>query len=301
MPPPLLKPLDLRIGELAARQHGLVRRGDLGRLGVTREQRRHRLACGRLHELHPGVYAVGHPAVSRRAAFLAAVWWCGDGAALSHASAAAFRGWLREDDQAPPTVHVTTTRARRSRPGVVVHRTRHLPLRDVQRWGLLWVTDDPRTVVDLADDATFTELRSTADRLPELPVAAIARCAADLPGRRGAGRVQELISSEDACTRSALERRSVRYLAHHDVPQPDGRNVLVHGIRVDCWYAGPRLVLELDSRAHHARRSEMEADRRRDRALARHGIRTLRLMWHDLDPLDGLAAADIRLHLTRGA
>ena len=45
----------------------------------------------------------------------------------------------------------------------------------------------------------------------------------------------------------------------------------------------------------------MEADRRRDRALARHGIRTLRLMWHDLDPLDGLAAADICLHLTRGA
>lgn len=45
----------------------------------------------------PGVYALGHRALSRRAEFLAAVWWCGPSSALSHASAAAFKRWIKED------------------------------------------------------------------------------------------------------------------------------------------------------------------------------------------------------------
>ncbi len=64
-------------------------------------------------------------------------------------------------------------------------------------------------------------------------------------------------------------------------------------IPVDCWYAAAKLVVELDSRAHHTRSAELEADRLRDRALKRHGIDTLRLVWRDLDPGDPLAAQDV--------
>lgn len=67
----------------------------------------------------------------------------------------------------------------------------------------------------------------------------------------------------------------------------------VHGVRVDCWYPDALLVLELDSRAHHTRKREVEQDRLRDRALLRHHITTMRFVWHDLDPADGLAAQDI--------
>lgn len=297
MTPRLIKPLDLALAELAGRQLGVVRRSDLVALGMTREQLRHRVASERLHVLQPGVYAVGHVAITRRAQFLAAVWWVGADAALSHESAAAFRGWIREDDEHPPAIHVSTTRNVRSRPGVVVHRTRHLDRRDVLRWGPLWVTDDARTLVDLADHLCYGELRRVADQLPSLPAQRLAATAARLPGRAGAGRTLRLIRSEDAHTRSAMERRFVRYCNAHGVPHPDGRNVRVHGIPVDCWYAGPRLVVELDSRAHHARRAEMEADRLRDRALKRHGVDTLRLVWHDLDAGDPLAALDIRQRL----
>lgn len=85
----------------------------------------------------------------------------------------------------------------------------------------------------------------------------------------------------------------MRYCTHYAVPHPDGRNVRVHGFRVDCSYARSGFVVELDSRAHHTRRKEMAADRRRDRALKRHGIDVLRLVWEDLDPADPLAAEDV--------
>ena len=45
----------------------------------------------------------------------------------------------------------------------------------------------------------------------------------------------------------------------------------------------------------------MAADRRRDRALKRHGIDVLRLVWEDLDPADALAAEDVLQRLSRGA
>lgn len=138
-----------------------------------------------------------------------------------------------------------------------------------------------------------------ADQLPALPAARIAAAAARLPGRTGAARVQRLVVSEDAHTRSELERRFVAYCDAHAVPHPAERNHRVHGFRVDCWYPAAKLVVELDSRAHHSRRQEREADNHRDRALAARGIETLRLGWHDLDPADPRAARDLRGQLSR--
>jgi len=53
-----------------------------------------RVRCGRLHRLHRGVYAVGHEGVTLAGRFMAAVLACGDGAALSHVSAAAHWGFM---------------------------------------------------------------------------------------------------------------------------------------------------------------------------------------------------------------
>lgn len=283
---------------LAGRQLGLVRREQLLALGCHGRQIRRLVASGRLHQVLPGVYAVGHRALPRVAQFLATVWWAGEGAALSHESAAAFYGWITEDFRDWPPIHVSVRGdGVRSRRGVVVHRTRHLSHHDVVPYGLLVVTDRVRALVDCADHLSYPELRAVADELPSLPKAQLAAAAARLNGRVGTGRTLRLARSEDADTRSPMERRSVRYFAHHDVPEPDGRNVLVHGLRVDCWYAGPRLVLELDSRAHHTRRKEFEADRARDRLLKRHRIEILRFVWRDLELDDPLAAQDIKQQL----
>jgi hypothetical protein len=51
-----------------------------------------RIKAGRLHELYRGVYAVGHKRSSQEGRWLAAVFACGEGAVLSHRSAAALWG-----------------------------------------------------------------------------------------------------------------------------------------------------------------------------------------------------------------
>src|SRR4051794_21640510 len=80
--------LDRAIAALAARQHGVVERMQLLRIGLTRHEIGERIRAGRLHPLHRGVYAVGHRRLSRQGRYLAAVLACGDGAVLSHCAAA---------------------------------------------------------------------------------------------------------------------------------------------------------------------------------------------------------------------
>jgi hypothetical protein len=80
------------IAELAGRQHGVVCRRQLLAAGVTGRAIERRIEGGRLHRLHPGVYAVGHRVVSREGRWMAAVLAAGPGAGLSHRSAAALWG-----------------------------------------------------------------------------------------------------------------------------------------------------------------------------------------------------------------
>lgn len=59
------------------------------------------------------------------------------------------------------------------------------------------------------------------------------------------------------------------------------------------WRAA-RLVIELDSRAHHQRRREMAEDRRRDRRYRMAGWIPIRLMWEELEPDDPTVAREVR-------
>src|SRR6476469_5038748 len=83
---------DARVAELAGRQYGVVSRGQLEGLGVGRRGVEWRVGAGRLHRLHPGVYAVGHRAIQREGRWLAAVLASGADAVLSHHAAAALWG-----------------------------------------------------------------------------------------------------------------------------------------------------------------------------------------------------------------
>jgi hypothetical protein len=78
-----------RAWELAGRQHGVVTRGQLLALGFNAREIEHRVSRGRLHLVMRGVYAVGWPQLPPKRRWMAAVLACGDGAVLSHRSAAA--------------------------------------------------------------------------------------------------------------------------------------------------------------------------------------------------------------------
>jgi len=86
--------LDRAIVALAARQHGVVSLAQLLALGLSERAVHARIAAGRLHRIHQGVYAVGRPDVTIMGKWMAAVLACGDGALLSHQSAATLHGLL---------------------------------------------------------------------------------------------------------------------------------------------------------------------------------------------------------------
>jgi Transcriptional regulator, AbiEi antitoxin len=143
-------PFDARLAALAGRQHGLVTAAQLARAGLGYAAVSNRAGSGRLHRKYRGVYAVGQPRLSKEGEWMAAVLACGEGAALSHLSAAVhWRIWRRRvtgiDVLAPRNRHL---------PGVRVHKCRRLDPRDITTRGHIPVTTVARTLEDLTDVLT---------------------------------------------------------------------------------------------------------------------------------------------------
>ncbi|HSD79418.1 MAG TPA: type IV toxin-antitoxin system AbiEi family antitoxin domain-containing protein [Solirubrobacteraceae bacterium] len=298
--------VDAAIAALAGRQHGVVARAQLADLGLRRRAIGHRLDCGRLHPVHRGVYAVGHRALSRESAWMAAVLAGGPGAVLSHRSAAALWG-VR--DTSRTRAEVVVPRARRSRARLEFHLV-VLPPDEVTVWRGIPVTTPPRTLLDLAavvprrqlaravDEA---EVRRLTDRL------SLADLVARYPGRRGVGALRRLLDEGRVgltITRSELEERFLAFLAGAGLPRP-AVNVPLQlagaWVEADCVWHRARLVVELAGYAAHGTRSAFERDRARDRMLQAAGWRVVRITWRQLRDEPRAIAAELRVLLSRGA
>src|SRR6201999_1988643 len=111
--------LDMRrkVAPLAARQHGVVTARQLLALGLDDAAVWRDVEAGRLHRVHRGVYAVGHSRLTREGRWLAAVLRCGEGAALSHRSAAALWG-IRPTAAAGVDVTVSRDQGHGRKPGI---------------------------------------------------------------------------------------------------------------------------------------------------------------------------------------
>jgi very-short-patch-repair endonuclease len=272
---------DARVAAIAARQHGLVTLRQLEAAGLGRRGASRREKTGRLHRVHRGVYAVGHRPPSLHARWMAAVLACGDGAVLSHSSAAALWGLLRPID-GPVHVSVPTERARRSRRGIHVHRCPSLafprgkPL--MTHHDRIPVTTVQRTLDDLDG------------RLPSHLVRR-ARRQAELRGVR-------LDRVEGARTRSDLEDDFLALCRHHRLPRPQ-TNVRIGRWEVDFLWGERRLVAETDSFAYHRGSVAFEDDHARDLDLRGQGFGVLRFTGDQLEHEPDRVAADVRAALRR--
>jgi len=112
---------DAAVARIATEQHGVVTAKQLAEVGLGRMAISERARSGRLHRLHRGVYAVGHRAPSWHGRWTAAVLACGEGAVLSHHSAAALWELLKPIDG---SIHVSTpsTSGRAAHRGIHLHR-----------------------------------------------------------------------------------------------------------------------------------------------------------------------------------
>jgi len=82
---------DVLVARAAARAHGVLSTAELRACGLTAQAISYRVAIGRLHPIHRGVYAVGHASVTQDGIYLAAVNACGERAALGMRACAALQ------------------------------------------------------------------------------------------------------------------------------------------------------------------------------------------------------------------
>lgn len=284
------------LATLATRQHGVVSLHQLMTIGLPQQTVERWLSSGRLHELHRGVYSVGHRRVGQRGYWWAGVLAYGEGALLSHRSAAAVWGFGRQRR----VVEVTAPRGRQGvdrRTGVWIHRCRLYPEDRVVRDGLP-VTTVARTLFDLAEVDAEGQLRRAweeADRLRLLQLRAVEEVCERGYGRRALKPIRRLLAEARAATRtrSPLEDRFQDFIAAHRLPPPV-TNVAVLDHEVDALWPQARLVVELDSFEFHRHRAAFESDRARDADFLLAGYRTIRVTHRRLDREPDRLAVQIR-------
>ncbi len=272
------------IGELAARQWGVVARRQLTAAGLSERLIDGRAASGDLLRLHRGVYAVGHRRLRREGHWLAAVLAV-PGAVLSHRDAAGLHS-LRSTNHA--NVDVTTTGRAQTHKGIAVHPTRILDAHDTTTVSGIPVTSVARTLVDLAGTVPPDHLAKVlreAEHQRTLDTRAIEETLQRTRGRRGPGHaalrqaLAEHASLATTLTDSALEVSFQRLVRRHRLPKPE-TNVIIQDMRVDACWPHARLVVELDGYAHHSNRQAFQRDRERDVRLQLAGYRVMRFT-HD--------------------
>lgn len=277
---------DAQIARVASRQAGAISGAQLGAIGLGRGAVAHRVATGRLHRRHRGVYLVGHTAAAPLAEEFAALLACGPSAILSRHTAAGLWGF-RPPARAPVDVLVPGGDPRRH-PGIRIRSTaRPLPAADRGvRLGLP-VTAPARTLLDLAAVLDTRDLRWAIEeaRVRRLLRTADLRSVMERnPRRRGAARLRTALGiagSTASVTRSEAERRLADLLIAARLPQPEF-NVRVGRHEVDVLWRAANLVVEVDGYAFHSGREAFERDRRRDAELQVRGFQVTRLTWRQI-------------------
>ena len=261
---------------IAARQHGVATISQLRRDGLSEDAVLERVRTGRLHRVHRGVYAVGHPALSIEGRWMAAVLACGDTAALSHISAAAL--WrLLDPRNGPVHVSVPGDGGRRRRSGIRVHRLVSLRPDQITRTRGIPVTTSARTIADLRREVTPATLRRAIRQAEVLGL------------RTGLDEVSAL-------TRSELEDIFLRLCRRHRLPMPEV-NVRIGRWEVDFLWRDRRLIVETDGYRYHRGPTAFEADHVRDLDLRAQGHDVLHLTYRQVTTAPSQVADILRREL----
>jgi very-short-patch-repair endonuclease len=285
---------------VASRQKGLVSRRQLVALAVSPGTIDRWVTDGRLHVVYPGVYLVGHAARLPFASELAAVLALGEGALLSHRSAAVLWELVKRRPGFHPQVTVHGRRVRGPR-GIGVHYTEALDPDEVTEEDGVPVTSPLRTLFDFAGQASAAEvgrayeeglIRKRFDR------AALIAYSRRRAGRRGRRKIAALIERDapPSVTIEEAHRRLLELIRRSDLPHPR-TEVPLGRYRADILWPEAKLVVEMDGGAFHNLPSRIERDKLRDAELAARGYLTIRVTWRQLTTEPAAVIARIRATL----
>ncbi len=265
------------VAKLAGAQRTIVSHEELIAHGYGRRVIAHWVNRGRLTSVFHGVYSVVQgdlPSLAREQAALIA---CGEGAFLSHRSAAFVWGFRKT---APPMVEVTVQAPRRaSHKGIRVHRIRAIDGRELRQTDGLWVSSPERAVLEVAAVAPDELSRVIEDGLAARKVnrreleAVLAR---NRPCR-GAARLAEILGDGIAMTmtRSKRERAFLKLIRESGLPLPE-TNAKFGPYEPDFLWRRERLVVEIDGYTFHSGPDSFSRDREKDLFFKRLDLEVLR-------------------------
>ena len=290
---------DDAIATLAFHQEGIIARKQLLEIRIGRRAISNRLRNGRLRHQHPGVYAVGHEALTFKAKTVAAALSVAPDVATTHWTSGAH--WeVCKPGNGP--IHMTCPLARRPRPGILIHRA-PLPSVDVTvRNGIPMATIE-RTILDLAGCTSRARVRRIVKNAEFLRLTDHASLAAAIdrhPEVPGSRTLADLLGSsflDDRRTRSDLEDDFLFFCRARGLPLPETNVVVEIADRlyeVDCLWRHERLAVELDGRDAHSTDLTFDEDRARDRALTAAGWSPMRVTSTHIERDAELLEAEIR-------
>ncbi len=252
------------------------------------------VASGSLRIELPGVYAVVGAPRGREQRLMAALLWAGEGASISHRSAAEL--WGFDGFRAPRAAELTSPRRLRHAKAIC-HRSR-LTTQETTRIGRIRVTDPARTLLDLGAVAAEAEVRVAVDDALRGRLTTGARLkerlsAAGPTGRSGWGVLRGLL--EEPVAESVLERRLLRVLRRAGLPRPVTQHAIREGSRLiaraDFAYPAAKLAIEAEGWRYHGGPEAFRRDLARRNRITSAGWTVLHAVWLDLDDPRALIAA----------
>ena len=264
-----VRTVEQELARIADRQHGLAKRAQLLRAGISPKELEVRLRTGALIWEHRGVYRVGHRAPCLEARYLAAVLACREGALLCGCAAGYLHRLLKGS---PPVPEVLAPGERRVN-GAVVHRARANGSGNGTQVRGIPVTTVPQTLVHLAGALALDALARAcheAQVLYRTTPAQVEAVLASRPNSPGAANLRTVMSGDVHVTLSYLERAFLALLRSASLPLPL-TNRVASGRRVDCRWPEHRLTVELLSFQFHNTRYSWEQDHRRAREARARG------------------------------
>lgn len=265
---------------LCERQHGVVTRRQLLGLGFSEKAIERRLGTGRLHRISTvrGAFVVGRGEVSREARWVAAVLVCGDGAVLSHSSAAAL---MRIGVEAGAIEVSVPSDSHRVRSGITIHRRSSFRPGDVGEFKRIPVTSPALTLIDMAadrgcPDSTLERGINEADKYDLITPPALRTALDAHPSMAGVDRLRLMLDRRTfRLTKEELERRFLPLARAAGLPTPL-TGEWVNGFEVDFHWPDLGLVVETDGLRYHRTPAEQARDRVRDQVHTAAGLTQLR-------------------------
>lgn len=272
--------------ETARRQDGAISRRQLLAAGTSTQMIKERLNRGRWQQLFRGVYAVFSGPAPRETWLWAAVLRAGDGAVLSHQTAAELHRLM---DTPAEAIYVTIPPSRRVATRGIVVRTSGRIGQAMQPNRVPPRTSVEETVLDLAqlsrtfDDACGWITKACGRRLTTEEK--LRTALAQRKKMRWRTELDEILAAAGDGIHSVLEYRYLRDVERaHGLPRSQHQvRVVIDGTVVyrDVYYEKYRAAVELDGRLAHPD-DERWRDNQRDVKAGVQGVYTSRYGWRDV-------------------